>query len=141
FIIINIEILEIIIDGIAGQHRIFAPWLGSLYGVLIGCFEILAVLVLLGCAVFLFRRNITKVPRLVQGELEGWPKNDANLILITEIVLMTLFLAMNTADQVLQSRGAEHYTATGAFWITGMFTPLFDGLSDGALMGIERGGW
>lgn len=141
FIIINIEILEIIIDGITGQHRIFAPFLGSLYGVLIGCFEILAVLVLLGCAVFLLRRNITKVPRLVQHELDGWPKNDANLILITEIVLMTLFLAMNTADQVLQSRGVEHYTVTGSFWITGMFTPLFAGLSDGTLIAIERGGW
>lgn len=141
FIIINIEILEIIIDGISGQHRIFAPMIGSLYGILIGCFEILAVLVLAGCAIFLYRRNVQKVPRLVQNELEGWPKNDANLILITEIVLMTLFLAMNTADQVLQSRGVEHYTATDPFWITSMFMGLFSGMSDGTLIAIERGGW
>lgn len=141
FIIINIEILEIILDGISGQHRMFAPMLGSIYAVLIGCFEILAVLVLLGCAVFLYRRNVKKVPRLAQAELDGWPKNDANLILITEIVLMTLLLAMNTADQVLQSRGVEHYTVTDNFWISGMFTGLFAGLSDSTLIAIERGGW
>lgn len=141
FIIINIEILEIILDGISGQHRMFAPMLGSVYAVLIGCFEILAVLVLLGCAVFLYRRNVKKVPRLAQAELDGWPKNDANLILITEIVLMTLLLAMNTADQVLQSRGVEHYTVTDSFWISGMFTGLFAGLSDCTLVAIERGGW
>lgn len=141
FIIINIEILEIILDGISGQHRMFAPMLGGIYAILIGCFEILAVLVLLGCAVFLYRRNVNKVPRLAQAELDGWPKNDANLILITEIVLMTLLLAMNTADQVLQSRGVEHYTVTDSFWISGMFTGLFTGLSDGTLIAIERGGW
>lgn len=141
FIIINVEILEIILDGVSGHHRLFAPMLGSLYSILIGCFEILAVLVLLGCVVFLIRRNIIKVPRLVQTELKGWAENDANIILITEVVLMTLFLSMNTADLVLQSRGVAHYTATDTFWITGMFTPLFSGLSDGTLIAIERGGW
>ncbi len=141
FIIINIEILEIILDGMSGQHRMFAPVLGGLYAILIGCFEILAVLVLLGCAIFLARRNLLKTPRLVQAELDGWPKNDANLILIMEIVLMTLFLSMNTADLVLQERGVEHYTQTDTFWITGMFTGLFSGLSNEALVGIERGGW
>lgn len=141
FIIINAEILEIILDGVTGQHRLFAPMLGSLYSILIGCFEVLAVLVLLGCAIFLFRRNITKVPRLVQPELKGWAENDANIILITEIVLMTLFLSMNTADLVLQSRDVAHYTTTDTFWITGMFTGLFSGFSDGTLIAIERGGW
>lgn len=141
FIIINIEILEIILDGVTGQHRLFAPMLGSLYSILIGCFETLAVLVLLGCAIFLVRRNITKIPRLVQGELKGWPENDANLILIMEIVLMTLFLVMNTADLVLQSRGVAHYVATDNFWITGMFTGLFSGMSDGTLIALERGSW
>lgn len=141
FIIINIEILEIILDGISGQHRMFASVLGSLYAILIGCFEILAVLVLLGCAIFLARRNLLKTPRLVQAELDGWPKNDANLILIMEIVLMTLFLSMNTADLVLQEREVEHYTQTDTFWITGMFTGLFSGLSNEALVAIERGGW
>lgn len=141
FIIINIEILEIILDGILGQHRLFAPMLGSLYSVLIGCFEILAVTVLLACVVFLIRRNIIKTPRLVQDELNGWAKDDANIILVTEIVLMLLFLCMNTADLVLQSRGVAHYTQTDTFWVTGAFTGLFSGLSDGTLIAIERGGW
>lgn len=141
FIIINIEILEIILDGITGHHRLFAPLLGNLYPVLIGCFEILAVMVLVACAIFLVRRNILKLKRLNQKEMEGWPKNDANLILITEIVLMSLFLAMNSADLVLQGRGAEHYTQTSTFWISGNLTYLFNGLSTGTLIAIERGGW
>ncbi|HLO70069.1 MAG TPA: (Fe-S)-binding protein [Flavipsychrobacter sp.] len=141
FIIINVEILEIFLDGILGVHRLFAPALGSLYAYLIGFFEILAVLVLLACVVFLIRRNVLKVKRLNQSELEGWPRNDANLILVTEVVLMSLFLMMNTADQVLQARGVEHYTLTEPFWISSNFTGLFAGLSDGTLIAIERGGW
>lgn len=141
FIIINAEILEIFLDGILGVHRLFAPALGSLYAYLIGFFEILAVLVLLACVVFLIRRNVLKVKRLNQSELEGWPRNDANLILVTEVVLMSLFLMMNTADQVLQARGVEHYTLTEPFWISSNFTGMFAGLSDGTLVAIERGGW
>ncbi|QHS59835.1 (Fe-S)-binding protein [Chitinophaga agri] len=141
FLIINVEILEIILDGILGKHRLFAPLLGSLYPVLIGCFEILAALVTIGCAIFLVRRNIVKVKRLNQHELDGWPRSDANYILVTEIVLMLLFLTMNTADQALQLRGHEHYINTGTFWVSGYFVPLFSGLSDGALIGIERGCW
>ncbi|MET6998163.1 (Fe-S)-binding protein [Chitinophaga defluvii] len=141
FLIINIEILEIILDGILGTHRLFAPVLGSLYGVLIGCFEILAVLVILGCAVFLIRRNLLKLRRFISKDLDGWPRSDANYILITEIVLMLLFLTMNTADQVLQAHGTEHYIATGSFWVTGMFTPLLSGLSDSTLIALERGCW
>src|SRR5580698_4204667 len=108
FIIINVEILEIFLDGILGVHRLFAPMLGMLYAYLIGFFEILAVLVWVACAIFLIRRNILKVPRLNMKELAGWPREDANLILITEIILMTLFLTMNTADLALQSHNAEH---------------------------------
>lgn len=141
FIIINIEILEIFLDGILGKHRLFAPLIGGLYPVLIGCFEILAALVLISCVIFLVRRNILKVRRLSMQELKGWPKEDANLILITEIILMSLFLTMNTADLVLQSRHIEHYTQTASFWISGNFTGMFTGLSDGALIGIERGCW
>ena len=141
FIIINVEILEIFLDGIFGQHRLFAAPLGGLYAILIGFFEILAVLVLVSCVIFLVRRNILKVRRLNLKELNGWPRNDANLILITEIVLMSLFLTMNTADLVLQSRGAEHYPVTSQFWITGNFTGLFEGFSDGTLVAIERVGW
>ncbi len=141
FVIINVEILEIFLDGVFGVHRLFAPMLGGLYAYLIGFFEVLAALVLIACVVFLIRRNVLKVKRLNQSELEGWPRNDANLILITEVVLMSLFLIMNTADQVLQSRGVEHYTLTEPFWITSNFTGMFSGLSDGALIAIERGGW
>ncbi len=141
FIIINAEILEIFLDGILGRHRLFAPMLGGLYAFLIGFFEILAVLVLVGCVIFLIRRNIIKVRRLNMKELNGWPREDANLILITEIILMTLFLTMNTADQSLQAMGAEHYTPTSPFWITSHFTGLFSGLSAPTLVGIERGCW
>jgi heterodisulfide reductase subunit C len=141
FIIINVEILEIFLDGILGVHRLFAPVLGALYAYLIGFFEVLAALVLISCAIFLIRRNIVKVRRLNMKELLGWPREDANIILITEIILMSLFLTMNTADLSLQSRGAEHYTATAPFWITHHFTGMFSGLSVGTLLGIERGCW
>jgi len=142
FVIINIEILEIILDGIFGTHRMFAPMLGGLYPVLIGCFEILAALVLVSCAIFLVRRNILKLKRLNQGELNGWPKTDANAILITEIVLMSLLLIMNATDYNLQQLGSEHYhNLGGSFWVSGLLSPLFNGMSEGALMGIERTCW
>jgi len=141
FIIINLEILEIILDGVLGTHRLFTPLLGVLYPVLIGCFEVLAVLVILGCAIFLIRRNILKLKRFMGRDLDGWPRSDANYILITEIVLMLLFLTMNTADQVLQTRGADHYMATGNFWISGLLTPLVDGFSTGGLVALERTCW
>src|SRR5258705_988789 len=141
FIIINIEILEIILDGVTSKHRMFAPAIGKLYQILIGCFEILAVLVLLGCVIFLIRRNIIKLKRFISKDLDGWPRSDANYILITEIILMLLFLSMNTADQVLQSRGAEHYHITGNFWVTGSLTSLLDGASTSSLITIERFCW
>jgi len=141
FIIINIEILEIFLDGVLGKHRLFAPMIGGLYDILIGFFEILAVLVFLACAIFLVRRNILKVRRLNQAELNGWPRNDANIILITEIILMSLFLTMNSVDQVLQSHHVEHYTGTNPFWISSHLMSLFAGMSDNTLVGIERGCW
>ncbi|HVI48269.1 MAG TPA: (Fe-S)-binding protein [Chitinophaga sp.] len=141
FLIVNLEILEIILDGILGTHRLFVPVLGSLYPVLIGLFEALAALVILGCAIFFIRRNIIKLKRFASKDLDGWPRSDANYILITEIVLMLLFLTMNTADQQLQLRGSEHYLPTGSFWITGSFVPMFNGLSDSALVAVERTCW
>ncbi len=141
FVIINAEILEILLDGIFGVHRLFVPVLGNLYSWLIGFFEILAALVLIACLIFLVRRNILKVRRLNMAELKGWPRNDANLILITEVVLMSLFLIMNTADLSLQALGAEHYTATSPFWITGHLTGLFSGCSATTLIVIERTCW
>lgn len=141
FVIINIEILEIALDGILGKHRLFVPLLGGLYAFLIGFFEILAVLTWLACAIFLIRRNILKIRRLNQKELNGWPRSDANAILITEIILMTLFLTMNTADQVLQTRGLEHYVTTQPFWITHNFTSMLSGMSTGSLIFVERACW
>jgi heterodisulfide reductase subunit C len=142
FIIINVEILEIILDGVFGTHRMFAPYTGALYHFLIGCFEILAALVLVSCAIFLVRRNILRLKRLNQKELNGWPKTDANLILITEIVLMTLLLTMNAADYNLQQMGSEHYFNTGKpFWISGLIAPLFSSMSESGLIGLERTCW
>ena len=143
FLIINIEVLEIVLDGILGTHRLFAPVLGSLYTFLIDAFEILAVLVIVACAVFLIRRNILKLKRFISKDLDGWPRSDANYILITEIVLMCLFLTMNASDLVLQSRGYGHYgeNPTGQFIISGLLNPVFSGLGDGTLTTIERTCW
>ncbi|MEL4419534.1 hypothetical protein, partial [Shewanella algae] len=101
----NIEVLEIVLDGLLGTHRLFAPYLGGLYNFLINSFEILAVGVLVVCIIFLVRRNILKLKRFLSKDLNGWPRSDANYILITEIILMGLFLKMNAMDQVLQARG------------------------------------
>lgn len=142
FIIINIEILEIILDGITGHHRLFQPMLGGLYSFLINVFEVLAFLVLSACVIFLFRRNITKVKRLNMGELKaGWPRSDANYILLFEIVLMSLFLIMNAVDLNLQALGSSHYVQTSSFWISSLIQPIFSGMSESALIGIERFCW
>src|SRR5688572_22544357 len=106
FIIINIEVLEIVLDGLLGTHRLFAPYTGKAYTFLINSFELLAVGVIIVCVVFLLRRNLVYVKRLWSRELDGWPRSDANYILITEIVLMVLFLTMNATDTLLQQRGA-----------------------------------
>lgn len=141
FIIINAEILEIVLDGLFGTHRLFAPALGPVYTFLINAFELLALLVLTACAVFLYRRNVKKVDRLNRKELNGFPRTDANLILMTEIVLMSLFLIMNGADKALQMQQHEHYHQTGNFFISGLITPLFAGMNAETLVGIERTAW
>lgn len=139
FVIINIEVLEIMIDGMFGTHRVFGG-LGSLYNFLIGSFEILALGVWVGCAIFLIRRNILKLKRLNSPELKGWPKSDANYILITEILLMTAFLLMNAADAKLQALGAHHYSTAGAFPVSQFLQNLLPG-SESSLIAIERGCW
>lgn len=139
FIIINIEVLEIVLDGVLGQHRLFT-FAGNAYTFLIDGFEVLAALVLLACVIFLIRRNILKVKRLNKPELDGWPRSDANYILITEIILMTLFLVMNAADLNLQTRN-EHYTGTGRFWVSGQLAPLMQHFSETTLIAIERSCW
>jgi ferredoxin len=141
FIIINIEVLEIVLDGIFGTHRMFAEPIGGLYKFLIDSFEMLAILVLGGCVIFLIRRNIIKLKRFISSDLKGWPRSDANYILITEIVLMTLFLTMNTADRALQLQGNEHYHNTGSFLISGIFADNLSGLSSSSLIFIERFCW
>lgn len=141
FVIINIEVLEIIIDGIFGTHRIFASALGPFYDFLIGSFEILAAGVLIACVVFLARRNILKLKRFISRDLNGWPRSDATIILVTEIILMSLFLAMNAADAVLQSRGVPHYEVAGSFPVSSIFFPLFDSWSTATLIVVERSCW
>src|SRR5260221_4924894 len=140
FIIINIEVLEIVLDGILGTHRLFVEPLGILYDFLIHSFEILAVLVIIGCAIFLIRRNIIKLKRFIGHDLDGWPRSDANYILITEIILMSLFLTLNAADTILQERGYGHYAEhlTGNFAFSHWLHPILNGFSDSALMTIER---
>lgn len=140
FIIINIEVLEIIIDGIFGTHRIFAP-LGAIYDFLIGSFEILALLVIVAVVVFWIRRNIIRLQRFIKPEMEGWPKKDGNLILYIELILMLLFLTMNGVDYQLQGMGAAHYTQAGAFPVSQYMAPIFEGMSESALILIERTAW
>ncbi len=141
FIIVNIEVLEIILDGGLGSHRLFSKALGGFYTFLIDGFEILAVLVLAACVIFLIRRNVLKIKRFISHDLDGWPRSDANYILITEIILMTLFLTMNTSDRALQLRGYEHYTDVGSFLFSGRFAPYFQNTSSATLTGVERTCW
>lgn len=141
FVIINIEVLEIIIDGVFGTHRVFAASLGGFYDFLIGSFEVLALLVLLACVIFLIRRNVLNIYRFGLREMAGWPKTDANIILIVEVLLMSAFLTMNAADSLLQEMGVDHYIAAGAFPISSYIVPLIDGLSMDSLIALERGTW
>ncbi|APG59529.1 (Fe-S)-binding protein [Christiangramia salexigens] len=144
FIIINIEVLEIIIDGIFGTHRIFS-FMGGFYDILIASFEILAFLVLVGVIIFWTRRNITHIQRFMSREMKAWPKNDANYILYFEMVLMLLFLVMNAADYQLQINGADHYASEagimGSFPISQFLLPLIEGFSNSTLIIIERIAW
>ncbi|MFC3416883.1 (Fe-S)-binding protein [Algoriphagus hitonicola] len=141
FVVINLEVLEFILDGILGTHRLFAPVLGSAYTVAMNIFEFLAVAVLFSCVVFLIRRNVTQVERLQKPELKGWPALDANLILVIEIVLMVAILTMNATDQILAQRGDEHYIALGPLFFSSLIQPLFEGFSNGTLVFIERFAW
>ena len=141
FIIINIEVLEILLDGLFGTHRLFLGTLGSFYTTTINFFEILAFGVLSVCVVFLARRNIIKLKRFVSNDLTGWPRTDANVILVVEILLMSLFLLMNSTDRALQLKGSEHYIETGSFIISGFIAPLFSNFSASSLISIERTSW
>lgn len=143
FVIINIEVLEIVLDGLLGTHRLFAPVLGGMYSLLINSFEWLAAAVLVTCLIFLTRRNVLKIRRFMNNDLAGWPRSDANYILMIEIILMSLFLLMNAADGVLQSRGIAHYAAhpVGPFMVSGWLQPILQPLPTATLIFIERAAW
>lgn len=143
FILINIELLEIVVDGILGTHRIFAPFLGGFYNVLIGSFEILAALVLVAVIIFWCRRNLIRIQRFWKDEMKGWPKLDADLILYFEVVLMGLFLTMNGADLAIQTQfpDAPHYMQAGAFPVSQYLLPLFEGSDLSSLILVERSAW
>ena len=143
FIIINIELLEIIIDGIFGSHRIFSPYFPRLYSILIGSFEILALLVLISVIIFWIRRNILKINRFLKDEMKGWPKLDADLILYFEIILMTLFLTMNGADYTIQLNYPENdiYVRAGSYPVSQFLVPIFQDLSLDNLILLERFTW
>ncbi|MEK9566173.1 MAG: (Fe-S)-binding protein [Flavobacteriaceae bacterium] len=141
FILINIELLEIVLDGLLGTHRLFAPLLGEVYDVLIGSFEILALLVLLSVILFWTRRNLLKIKRFWKNEMKGWPKRDADYILYFELVLMLLFLCMNATDAILQQQTVESYIKAGSFPVSDHIKPLFEGLNTNTLLLLERGFW
>jgi heterodisulfide reductase subunit C len=142
FVIINIEVIEIIIDGLFGTHRVLS-FMGGFYDVLIGSFEVLALLVLVAVFAFWIRRNVMKIQRFLNPEMKGFPKNDANYILYFEVVLMTLFLLMNAADLHLQNvdGGYGHFTQVGSFPISQFIAPIFDGMNSGTVYMIERAAW
>jgi len=143
FVIINLEVLEIIIDGLFGTHRILS-FLGGFYNFLIGSFEILAVLVLVAVISFLARRNIIRLKRFIHSDLKGWPKHDANYILYFEIVLMSLFLLMNAADchlSLVPGGFGEFHSSKSAFPVSHLIAPVFDGMSSSAVMMLERTFW
>ena len=140
FIVINIEMIEILIDGVFGSHRVLT-FVGRLYPVLISVFELFALLVIVACLVFLIRRNLIRLKRFWNKEMTLWPRSDANIILVTEILLMSSILIMNASDGILQTRGHEHYAAVGSFLVSDMLHPFFMGLSDGSLIILERLTW
>lgn len=140
FLIINIELLEIITDGIIGTHRIFAS-LGAFYNFLIASFEVLALLVIVAVTVFWIRRNVLKLPRFRKEEIRGWAKKDASNILYAEMVMMSLFLLMNAADAQLQALHVPHYVQAGSFPVSEWLRPLLGNASVSTLIAVERSCW
>ena len=142
FLVINIELLEIIVDGALGTHRVFAPFLGSFYNFLIGFFEIFALLVIISVIVFWIRRNVINIKRFLSSEMKGWPKNDGNIILYVELILMFLFLTMNGADLWIQNNAPEfNYINAGSFPVSQYLFPIFDTFSSNTVFFIERTAW
>ncbi|MFN5364997.1 MAG: 4Fe-4S dicluster domain-containing protein [Bacteroidota bacterium] len=142
FVITQVELIEIVVDGLFGTHRFFAPYLGGFYTFVISSIEVLSVLAFVATIIFLARRNLLRIARFQKPELRGFPSRDANLILLAEIVLIIAIFCMNGADKVLQTRGADHYHLTGNFAVSTWLGPaLFGNLTDEALIAVERFGW
>ena len=142
FIIINIEVLEILIDGVTGSHRFFSKYFStSIYNFLIASFEIFALLVLISVIIFWTRRNLLKIKRFLSSEMKGWPKFDADNILYFEVVLMLLFLSMNATDLILQERNYEGYYSAGSFPVSSFMIPIFDSFSTSTIYLLERVFW
>ncbi|GAB4489287.1 MAG: (Fe-S)-binding protein [Saprospiraceae bacterium] len=142
FVVTQVELIEIFVDGIFGTHRFFAPMLGGFYTFVISFIEILSVLAFVATIIFLARRNLLRVPRFWKPEMKGWPFRDANLILLGEIILIVGIFCMNGGDKVLQTRGLEHYPPTGNFTVSSWLGPaLFGHISNSGVIFIERFGW
>lgn len=141
FLVINLEVLEFVLDGLLGTHRLFAPYLGGIYPVALTIFEFLAVAVIISCIIFLFRRNILRIKRFHAQEMTQWPRLDANLILTIEIILMIAILTMNATDQVLQAKDTPGYHETGTFFFSAFLMPLFQNMNINTLVSIERAAW
>jgi len=142
FIIINIEVLEILIDGITGSHRFFSKYFNTtIYNFLIASFEIFALLVLISVIIFWTRRNLIKIKRFLSSEMKGWPKFDADNILYFEVVLMMLFLSMNATDLILQERNFEGYYSAGSFPVSSFMVPIFDSFTTSTVFLLERIFW
>ena len=142
FIIINIEVLEILIDGITGSHRFFSKYFNTtIYNFLLASFEIFALLVLISVIIFWTRRNLLKIKRFLSSEMKGWPKFDADNILYFEVVLMMLFLSMNATDLILQERNFEGYYSAGSFPVSSFLVPIFDSFTTSTVFLLERVFW
>ena len=142
FLITQVELIEIFIDGVSGHHRFFADKLGGFYTFVISFIEVLSILAFVGTIIFLARRNLLKIPRFWTVEMKGWPRLDGNLILIFEIILLIGIFSMNGADTLLQDINPQHYPETGRLAVSTWLGPaLFGGLSEGALQVVERFGW
>ncbi len=141
FLLTQIELIEILADGLSGKHRLFAPYLGSFYTFLISLIEALSLLALVATLIFLARRNLLTIPRFRKPEMKGWPSLDANLILLGEIVLILGIFTMNAADSVLQQRWPEVYPEAGPFVLSSVFAGWMQGLESHTLLILERSGW
>ena len=142
FLFTQVELIEIFIDGAFNKHRFFADKIGILYPIIIGFIEILSLLAFVATFIFLWRRNIIKLPRFVKPEMVGWPKLDGNLILLGELLLLVGIFSMNGADHLLQSLDPSHFPDTGHLPVSSWLGPaLFGGVSESSLHLIERSGW